>query len=443
MKTTVISAAIVLLAAFFAVVPERATGGDEAVEKSKKVVVPGVYAYEGVPPGTDGVLSDLLLNALLSRHGIHAMGPADARSILTAEQQKNLLGCTDEGCMAELAGALGADFLVGGSVGRLDDLYVISLQLIDSRQAKVISRATANIKKLSAAPARIGPLVDELLGAQPRLRKSPAILERTSSEPRPENMDVKTFCEKNEEYTDLLLEPPYSPELVKKRAVLLEDFVLTPFKRVFDRKRPCIWQLQGKVSNALSHQFKTANDRAAALDAKRRMAEYWKFIEEVKLVQDEYARGLEMEKLGTSKRLSGLPFEVKEAVPSTLPDEPGMRAYRKAYDEAISVVERALKAVKQGKKKVFISLFAPPGKRHERYKPGAFYKELRRKHSQGFKISTCPLAIMPIDDVERAREKFEANSEVEVCWRRVKKHVAIRDGMWLRKLPAGWRISRW
>ena len=79
-----------------------ASGADQDL----KVVVPGIYAYPGIPEGTSQVLTDLLLEALLSRHGIRALGPSDVRAVLTAEQQKSLLACSDESCMAELAGAL-------------------------------------------------------------------------------------------------------------------------------------------------------------------------------------------------------------------------------------------------------------------------------------------------------------------------------------------------
>jgi hypothetical protein len=59
--------------------------------KELKVVVPGIHAYAGVPEGASDVLTDLLLEALLTRHGIRALGPSDTRSMLTAEQQNQLV----------------------------------------------------------------------------------------------------------------------------------------------------------------------------------------------------------------------------------------------------------------------------------------------------------------------------------------------------------------
>ena len=60
-------------------------------ESEKKVVVPGLHAYKGITEGVPEVLADLLLEALLSRHGIRALGPSDIRTVLSAEQQKKLM----------------------------------------------------------------------------------------------------------------------------------------------------------------------------------------------------------------------------------------------------------------------------------------------------------------------------------------------------------------
>jgi hypothetical protein len=159
-----------------------------APAKELKVVVPGVYAYKGVPEGTSDVLADLLLEALLSRHGIRALGPSDARAMLSAEQQKQLLGCKDESCMTELAGALGADWLIAGTVGKLEDLYVVSLQLIDAQ--------------------KLGGLVDKLLGQQPRVRTAPAL--KKQPEPKREPLDVRTFCRRIKAYKLQIKEKAYS-----------------------------------------------------------------------------------------------------------------------------------------------------------------------------------------------------------------------------------------
>jgi hypothetical protein len=418
-----------------------AWGQGATADKDLKVVVPGVYAYEGVPKGAEGVLSDLLLNALLSRHNIQALGPADARAMLTAEQQRSLLGCNDETCMAELAGALGADWLIGGSVGKLDDLYVLSIQLIDARKAKVTSRATATLKNLKVAPARIGPLVDELLGARPHLRKTPPVLSQPPRQPV-ESMDRETFCRLNQAYVDQLLKP-YDSRLVDMRREILADFVITPFKRQFVGKQTCIWPHQGRMSNVLKTQLNLAETREQALDAKRRYWEYGKFIDQVKLLEDEYVRGLEMEKNGTGRRLAAVPFKIEETALPVPPDTPQVRAYREIYAEAIQVLARALEAAKKGDQKAFVKLFTPRDPAVSRTKPESAFNELAGKIKNGYSIQICPLEVYSVSDIEAAASRYPERKRVDGCWRYVKGTYAGTDTVRIVKHKGKWLIDSW
>ena len=63
-------------------------------------------------------------------------------SMLDAEAQKQMMGCDDSGCLAEIAGALDVDLLVTGSVTPLDKAYVLNLQLINQRYANVMNRVS-------------------------------------------------------------------------------------------------------------------------------------------------------------------------------------------------------------------------------------------------------------------------------------------------------------
>ncbi len=56
----------------------------------------------------------------LDRLGAFHVVTSDAiRSMLAFEKQRQMLGCSDAGCMAEIGGALGVDWLVSGKVTRL------------------------------------------------------------------------------------------------------------------------------------------------------------------------------------------------------------------------------------------------------------------------------------------------------------------------------------
>ena len=71
--------------------------------------------------------------------------------MLGVERQKQLMGCTDESaCLAELTGAVGARFVLSGSVTQLGDVYQLNLQTLDSQKAAPIGRSTKLAKDLAS-----------------------------------------------------------------------------------------------------------------------------------------------------------------------------------------------------------------------------------------------------------------------------------------------------
>ena len=56
----------------------------------------------------------------LDRMATFQIVTADAiRNMLAFEKQRQMLGCTDAGCMAEIGGSLGVDWLISGKVTKL------------------------------------------------------------------------------------------------------------------------------------------------------------------------------------------------------------------------------------------------------------------------------------------------------------------------------------
>ena len=55
----------------------------------------------------------------------------DIATMMGFERQRELLGCTDEACLAELGGALGVDRIVASHVGKLGKSYIVQVKLIN------------------------------------------------------------------------------------------------------------------------------------------------------------------------------------------------------------------------------------------------------------------------------------------------------------------------
>jgi TolB-like protein len=105
-----------------------------------KVAVTEIKSVQGVAPGTATILSDIVVSEV-ARQGFDVISQSDISSMVGFEKQKKLLGCEETGCLAEIGGALGVDYLVTGQVGQIGTRYRISLLVVDSRKARVAARA--------------------------------------------------------------------------------------------------------------------------------------------------------------------------------------------------------------------------------------------------------------------------------------------------------------
>jgi TolB-like protein len=106
-----------------------------------RAAVLDLRAVQGVQPGTAAILTAIVVSDV-SRAGFDVMSQADIASLLGVEQQKQVLGCTeDAGCLAEIGGALGADQVLSGQVGQIGTRYHVSLQLLDAKKARVLARS--------------------------------------------------------------------------------------------------------------------------------------------------------------------------------------------------------------------------------------------------------------------------------------------------------------
>jgi TolB-like protein len=89
-----------------------------------------------------GATLTAILTADAARAGFEVISQADIASMLAFQKQRQMLGCSDDGCLAEIGGALGADYLVSGEAARVGTRDHLALTLLDARRAKVVGRAS-------------------------------------------------------------------------------------------------------------------------------------------------------------------------------------------------------------------------------------------------------------------------------------------------------------
>lgn len=117
---------------------------------------------EGTAPEIARTVGRIVAARLEKRDGVDVIAADEIREMVDFEVQRINLGCDEQGCLAEIAGALGADVVFFGSVGALGDLLVLSLGGFDAHRVLALGRETVEVERLEDLPRRAGPAVDRL-----------------------------------------------------------------------------------------------------------------------------------------------------------------------------------------------------------------------------------------------------------------------------------------
>jgi TolB-like protein len=140
------------------------------------------------PLGADKEKAELLSEVALTEAGndgrFDVIGRSDIQSMLGFQKQKAALGCSDDAsCIAEIGGALGVDYIVVGSIGKLGSLYRLDIKLVESKKAKVFARAGDNVEgREEELVKKVQKLVHDVLAKVPP-RPGDAVAEKPPEKP--------------------------------------------------------------------------------------------------------------------------------------------------------------------------------------------------------------------------------------------------------------------
>lgn len=145
--------------------PAWAQGGaaapqEPAAAERASVLVMELHAA-GVAEGEAHTIDELVTTAFSKQRGIKVLSMRELRDAVRLEGEKQIAACDEEteSCLAEIAGALGARFVVSGSVGRLGTLYLVNLGLYDSQRAESVVREKIEAHRLEHLPQKIDATV--------------------------------------------------------------------------------------------------------------------------------------------------------------------------------------------------------------------------------------------------------------------------------------------
>ena len=143
----------------------------------QKVAVWSIQPAQGISAGAAQVLEDVVATELARTGRFQVIGRADLAALLGYERQRQVLGCVESSCLAEIGGAVGAELVLSGQAGQLGSQYRLSLLLVDARKGVAVARAARfTAATEDALAAAVPEVVADLVGASPRAgaRDAPA-----------------------------------------------------------------------------------------------------------------------------------------------------------------------------------------------------------------------------------------------------------------------------
>ena len=134
-----------------------------AAPEKPKLILFELTPGGGIDATVTGPLTDAIASELGFRGFFQVLTQRDMATMLSVERQKQLMGCSDNAseCFSELSGAVGARFVMSGSLARLGDAYQLTLSTLDTQKAQPLGRATRVAKDLAALQAQLPFAISE------------------------------------------------------------------------------------------------------------------------------------------------------------------------------------------------------------------------------------------------------------------------------------------
>jgi hypothetical protein len=143
-----------------AVGPARAAEPTEA----PKVAVLDVKAVGNLDPASVVALSSLIASEA-ARSRVKVISGADLQALVGLEVQKQLAGCSDGSCLAQVGGALGVDYLLASEIGEVGGRWLLTTTLLDVARSTALARVTKVAKTPGELVDVAGAAVAETLAA--------------------------------------------------------------------------------------------------------------------------------------------------------------------------------------------------------------------------------------------------------------------------------------
>jgi hypothetical protein len=393
-----------------------------------QIVALDLQAQGNAPKRLAQALSPLLIAELARREGMSVISQDDVRALLELEAEKQLVGCDDAGCMADIAGSLGAELLCSSKIALVGKEYVVSLTLLQVDGAKVVRRSTGRAKggEEVASEAVLSAVHELFRGELPTDLQGPA------------SMTGRGFEAALAGLRSAILSMRADPKPVRKRVIL--DLVNTELD--YDAE-PKMKTLDLEIRRGRSE----ARRRALASSSARERDHFVKGMAIYNALWDDLGRVKEIRTRARERGIvpSARPLRFLDADPIDEPTASEKKAYLSNARAARKVLQRALFAYAKNDEKGFAALWKKGYESNAKreLESGRAY-DLRKDQ----RWDVLPVHAHTPDLLQRgvssmAHEKG-AEEKIVVYRRRWRdKKIVDEDTVYLVKEDGKWKISSW
>lgn len=390
-----------------------------------------IVAYDLKPIGTvkkalADSLSPVLINELSKREGMSVVSQSDIRALLALETDKQLMGCNEESCLADIADSMGAELLATSTLAKVGRNWVVSVTLLQVDGAKVLKRATAKQRgePADAITRAIEEAVHDIFrDALPKeIASGPASLTRRGFQAALAGLHANLSSMKE------------NPRPNRKKIVL--DLVNTELD--YDTK-PKYEMLDSAIVRGIRDLRLQAYDARSKKQVDRLL---WG-IAFYRTMKDDLGRVKEIRDRARAKGMSpsSSPLRFLDPEMSDPPNRAEVAGYFRSVKPAESVLKKALKAFKRKDAKNFVKHW------DEKRKDRAI-RQFTNFHvgaeKYAYTYSVLPhYAVLPSMQ-ERALERWGRDQSATLWVKRSQKGNADRVmRVELKKIDGDWRIHSW
>lgn len=163
-----LASSLVLLIALAAQADPAAASPTGPTALSVPAEKPRVLVLDLEASGVDAqqakLINGLITESMSRFDRFEVTSSADVRQLVEVEANRSESGCDTASCLAEIAGAIGARWVVFGNVGKLGKLTVLTMSPFDTAQAKAVGRERIEAEEIETLPHAIDVALATMMG---------------------------------------------------------------------------------------------------------------------------------------------------------------------------------------------------------------------------------------------------------------------------------------